>query len=416
MSKKILKNIGELLTCSEKLDNNDLGIIENAALVIENDIIKDYGKNNYILNQYQSEKFEIIDIDSQPVLPGFIDSHTHFVFGGYRDDEFNQRLRGKSYEEIMESGGGIINTVNSTRKASLSKLEKLGIQRLNNMLQNGVTTVEGKSGYGLNLKTEKKQLKVMKNLNKKHPVNIISTFMGAHATPNTFKTSEEYTNYLINKMLPEIAKENLAEFNDVFCDKGAFSIEESRKIMKTAKNLGFKLKIHADEIKNTGAAELASEMKAVSAEHLLKVSNKGIKELVSSEVKPVLLPITAFSLKEEYAPAREMMNMGLEPVIATDFNPGSCYSESIPLLLSLATLYMNMTPEEAIRGLTINAAQALNKEKEVGSIEIGKKADLVILSAPSYTHLTYHIAHNSVKDVVKNGKFVIKNTNFNWRN
>ncbi|MGM0438401.1 MAG: imidazolonepropionase [Bacillota bacterium] len=416
MNKKILKNIGELLTCSENIDNNDLGIIKNAALVIENDIIKDYGKNDYILKQYKSEKYDIIDINSNPVLPGFIDSHTHFVFGGYRDDEFNQRLRGKSYEEIMDSGGGIVNTVNSTRKASFSELVKLGNKRLNNMLQNGVTTVEGKSGYGLNLKTEKKQLKVMKKLNKKHPINIVKTFMGAHATPNSFKNSDEYTDYIVNKMLPEIANENLAEFNDVFCDKGAFSIEESRKIMKTASNLGFKLKIHADEIENTKAAELASEMKAVSAEHLLKVSNKGIKELVKNKVKPVLLPITAFSLKEEYAPARKMIDMGLEPAIATDFNPGSCFSESIPLLLSLATLYMNMTPEEAIRGLTINAAQALNKEKEVGSIEIGKKADLIILSAPSYTHLTYHIAHNSVRDVIKNGKFVITNTNFNGRN
>lgn len=416
MHKKILKNIGELLTCSENIDNNNLGIIKNAALVIENDIIKDYGKNDYILKQYKSEKYEIIDINSKPVLPGFIDSHTHFVFGGYRDDEFNQRLRGKSYEEIMESGGGIVNTVNSTRKASFSKLVKLGNKRLNNMLQNGVTTVEGKSGYGLNLKTEKKQLKVMQDLNKKHPINIVKTFMGAHAMPNSFKTSDEYTDYIVNTVLPEIANKNLAEFNDVFCDKGAFSIEESRKIMKTASNLGFKLKIHADEIENTGAAELASEMKAVSAEHLLKISNKGIEELVKNKVKPVLLPITAFSLKEEYAPARKMIDMGLEPAIATDFNPGSCFSESIPLLLSLATLYMNMTPEEAIRGLTINAAQALNKEKEVGSIEIGKKADLIILSAPSYTHLTYHIAHNSVKRVIKNGKFVITNTNFKGRN
>lgn len=407
MTKKLLKNIGELITCSEKKENNDLGIINNAALIIENNVIKDFGKEEDILKKIDENEYELIDVNSKPVLPGFIDSHTHFVFGGYRDEEFNQRLRGKSYEEIMQSGGGIVNTVNSTRKSSFTKLENLGNKRLNDMLKNGVTTVEGKSGYGLNLETEIKQLKVMKKLNEKHPIDIISTFMGAHATPNSFNSTDEYTKYLIKDMLPKIANENLAVFNDVFCDKGAFSIKQSRKIMKTAHKLGFKLKIHADEIKNTEAAELAAEMKATSAEHLLKVSDKGIEKLVNNNVKPVLLPITAFSLKEKYAPARKMIDMGLKPAVATDFNPGSCFSESIPLLLSLATLYMNMTPEEAIRGITINAAQALGKEAEIGSIEKGKKADLVILSSPSYTHLTYHIAHNSVKSVIKNGKFVL---------
>ena len=407
MTKKLLKNIGELVTCSENKKNDDLGIINNAALIIENNIIKDFGKQDKLLNQIEIENYEIIDVNAKPVLPGFIDSHTHFIFSGYRDDEFNQRLRGKSYEEIMESGGGIVNTVKSTRKASFSKLKKLGNQRLNDMIQNGVTTVEGKSGYGLNLKTEIKQLKVMNQLNKEQSMDIITTFMGAHATPKQFSSTDNYTNYLITEMLPKVANKNLATFNDVFCDKGAFSIIQSKKIMKAAKNLGLDLKIHADEIKNTGAAELAAEMGAVSAEHLLKVSDKGIEKLINNNVKPVLLPITAFSLKEKYAPARKMIDMGLKPAVATDFNPGSCFSESIPLLLSLATLYMNMTPEEAIRGITINAAQALGKEAEIGSIEKGKKADLVILSAPSYTHLTYHIAHNSVKTVIKNGEFIL---------
>ena len=411
MNKKILKNIGELVTCKENNDNNDLGIIKDAALIIENDIIKDYGKNDKILKENNLDEYKIKDMNSKPVLPGFIDSHTHFVFGGYRDDEFNDRLRGKSYEKIMESGGGIVNTVDSTRKAKFTELEKLGKSRLDNMLQNGVTTVEGKSGYGLNLKTEIKQLKVMKKLNRKHPIDIISTFMGAHATPKSFDSSTEYTNYIIDEMLPKVAEENLAVFNDVFCDKKAFSIDESRRIMKAADKLGYQTKIHADEIKNTGAAKLAAEMNAVSAEHLLKVSNNGIKQLKENNVKPVLLPITAFSLKEKYAPARKMIDMGLEPAIATDFNPGSCYSESIPLLLSLATLYMNMTPEEAIRGITINAAQALDKEKTIGSIEKGKKADLVVLSEPSYTHLTYHIAHNSIQSVIKNGEFILNRRN-----
>ena len=407
MNKKLINNIGELITCSKKIDNNDLGIIKNAALIIENDKIKDFGKEKDIIKKIDKKNYEIIDAKAKPVLPGFIDPHTHFVFGGYRDDEFNQRLRGKSYEEIMESGGGIVNTVEATRNASFSELKKLGKKRLDDMLKNGVTTIEGKSGYGLNLKTEIKQLKVMKKLNEEHPLDIISTFMGAHSTPKEFDSTQDYTNYLIEEMLPEIANENLAEFNDVFCDKGAFSIEQSKNIMKKAKDLGFELKIHADEIAAVGAAELAAEMEAVSAEHLLKISDKGIKDLHKKNVKPVLLPITAFSLKADYAPAQKMIENGLNPALATDFNPGSCYSESIPLLLSLSTLYMNMTPEEAIRGITINAAKALNKEKEIGSIEKDKKADLVILSTPSYTHLTYHIAYNCVQNVIKNGKVVL---------
>ncbi|MGM0411543.1 MAG: imidazolonepropionase [Bacillota bacterium] len=404
--KKIIKNIGELIRCPKDKSNNDLGLIKNAALVIENDTIKRYGKEKNILKELDIEEYDVIDANSKPVLPGFIDPHTHFIFAGYRDDEFNQRLRGKSYEEIMESGGGIINSVQATRKASFSELEKLGKERLDNFLENGVTTVEGKSGYGLDLKTELKQLEVMNSLNNKHPLDIVITFMGAHSTPKEFESTENYTDYLVNEMLKKVAKKNLAEFNDVFCDKGAFSIKESKRIMKNAKDLGFKLKIHADEIEGIGAAELAAEMEAVSAEHLLKISNEGIKRMYNKNVIPVLLPITAFSLKANYAPAKKMINHGLEPALATDFNPGSCYSESIPLLLSLATLYMKMTPEEAIRGITINAAKALDKEEEIGSIEIGKKADLVFLSTPSYTHLTYHIAHNNVDKVMKKGKFI----------
>ncbi len=407
MNNKLINNIGELITCSENLANDDLGIIKNAALIIENDKIKDFGKERDIIKKIDKKNYKIIDAKAKPVLPGFIDPHTHFVFGGYRDNEFNQRLRGKSYEEIMESGGGIINTVEATRNDSFSELKNLGKNRLDDMLKNGVTTIEGKSGYGLNLKTEIKQLKVMKKLNEEHPLDIISTFMGAHSTPKEYDSTQDYTTYLINEMLPEIANEKLAEFNDVFCDKGAFSVEQSKNIMKKAKDLGFELKIHADEIDAVGAAELAAEMEAVSAEHLLKISDKGIKDLYKKNVKPVLLPITAFSLKVDYAPARKMIENGLKPALATDFNPGSCYSESIPLLLSLSTLYMNMTPEEAIRGITINAAKALNKENDIGSIEKDKKADLVILSTPSYTHLTYHIAYNCVQNVIKNGKVVL---------
>ena len=309
----------------------------------------------------------------------------------------------------MERGGGIINTVKSTRETSFEKLKELGSKRLDNMLKYGVTTIEGKSGYGLDFETELKQLEVMKKLNEEHIIDVALTFMGAHATPAEYNTTNEYVENILTNMLPRIAQKDIAEFCDIFCDKGAFNIEQSRKILKKAKDLGFKLKIHADEIESLGAAELSADMKAISAEHLLKVSDEGIKKLKNQNVIPVLLPITAFSLKSNYAPARKMIERGLEPALATDFNPGSSFSNSIPLLLSLATLYMEMTTAEAIRGITINAARAINRQDKIGSIEKGKKADLIFLSTPSYTHLSYHIAHNCVGKVMKNGELVYEN-------
>lgn len=408
MTQKIINNIGELLTCPADGNKDDLGLIKNAALIIEDDIIKDFGPKDDLLAEVTLENYELIDAKNKPVLPGFIDPHTHFIFGGYRDKEFNWRLQGISYEEIMERGGGIVNTVEPTRKTSLSDLKKLGINRLNNMLEYGVTTVEGKSGYGLNLDTELKQLKVMKEINDEHPLDIALTFMGAHATPQEYSSTTDYVDHILTTMLPEVAEANIAEFCDIFCDKGAFTIEQSRKILKKAKKLGFQLKIHADEIASIGGAELAAEVGAISAEHLLKISDRGIEKLAKNKVIPVLLPITAFSLKSNYAPARKMIDNNLEPALATDFNPGSCFSESIPLLLSLATLYMGMTPEEAVRGITINAARAINREDKIGSIKKGKKADLVLLSTPSYTHLTYHIGHNCIDSVIKNGELVFE--------
>jgi imidazolonepropionase len=275
------------------------------------------------------------------------------------------------------------------------------------MLKFGVTTVEGKTGYGLNLESEIKQLKVMKKLKKEHPIDLAITFMGAHAIPDEFENNpDKYVDLVVNKMLPAITKEGGAEFCDIFCDQGAFTIDQSRNILQEAKNLGFKIKLHADEIAAIGAAELAAELSAISADHLLKVSDKGLEKMAENNVIPVLLPMTAFSLKEDYAPARKMIEMGLSVALATDFNPGSCFSESIPLLLSLSTLYMGLKPTEAIRGLTINAAAALNRENEIGSIEAGKKGDIIILNAPSYTHLTYHFGVNSVQTVIKEGEII----------
>ena len=404
----IIKNIGELVTCPKDGAADELGIIEDAGILIKNGKIEYVGKSNELPTTQISDNTEIIDANGKPVLPGFIDPHTHFVFGGYRDDEFSWRLQGVPYEEIMARGGGIVNTVEDTRDSSFQRLKELGQKRLNSMLQFGVTTVEGKTGYGLDLETELKQLKVMKKLNEEHSLDIVMTFMGAHAFPKKYKDNQEqYVDIVIEDMLPAIKDEGGAEFCDIFCDKGAFTIDQSRKVLQKARELGFKLKIHADEIAPVGAAELAAELNTTSAEHLLKASDEGLKAMADNNIIPVLLPITAFSLKDDYAPARKMIDMGLPVALATDFNPGSCFSESIPLLLTLSTLYMGLKPAEVIRGLTINAAAALNKESEIGSIEVGKKADMVILDSPSYTHLTYHLGVNCVDTVIKNGDVIL---------
>jgi imidazolonepropionase len=407
MNTTLIKNIGQLITCPENGSGDELGLITEAAVFIEDGIIKFAGKAADLPSQDIPNTAKVIDAEGKPVLPGFIDPHTHFIFGGYRDDEFNWRLQGVPYSEIMGRGGGIVNTVENTRNTSFSKLEETGKERLNSMLKFGVTTVEGKTGYGLNLESEIKQLKVMKKLKKEHPIDLAITFMGAHAIPDEFENNpDKYVDLVVNKMLPAITKEGGAEFCDIFCDQGAFTIDQSRNILQEAKNLGFKIKLHADEIAAIGASELAAELSAISADHLLKVSDKGLEKMAENNVIPVLLPMTAFSLKEDYAPARKMIEMGLSVALATDFNPGSCFSESIPLLLSLSTLYMGLKPTEAIRGLTINAAAALNRENEIGSIEAGKKGDIIILNAPSYTHLTYHFGVNSVQTVIKEGEII----------
>lgn len=415
MSKLIIKNAKELVTCQgqapkTKAEMNNLGIIEDGSLVIEDGIITKVGKTEEILAGVEAKKYEIIDAAGKSVLPGFVDSHTHLVFGGDRAEEFNWRLKGVPYTEIMERGGGIVNTVEATRKTGKKELKKASLKRLNSMLSFGVTTVEAKSGYGLDLETELKQLQIADELNQEHPADIVSTFMGAHEIPKEYKGDKAgFIDYLIDEVMPVVVEKTEAEFCDVFCDKGIFTTAEAEKILKKGQDLGLKSKIHADEIAQIGGAELAAEIGAVSADHLLKASDQGIKKMAANGVVGTLLPITAFSLKEEYARGRFMIDNGLPVAIATDFNPGSCYSESIPLLFALATLYMELTVEEAVSALTINGAAALNKSEEVGSLEVGKKGDLIILDAPSYQHLSYHIGVNIVETVVKNGKIVKKN-------
>ena len=408
----VIKNASQLVTCSgfeakRGKDMSDLQIINDGAAVIEQGIIRAVGKTGEIIPEFDESRFSVIDARGKAVLPGLVDSHTHFVFGGYRAEEFSWRLRGDSYMQILERGGGILNTVLATRESKKDELIETGKKRLDSMLSFGVTTVEGKSGYGLDHDTELKQLEVMADLDNGHPIDIVRTFLGAHAVTKDYKGREDtYIDYLLDRVMSEVAERKLAEFCDVFCEKNVFSVEQARRLLSRAKEMGFKLKIHADEIVQLGGAELAAELDAVSADHLLQASDKGIHDMAEKGVVATLLPGTAFSLREPYARGRYMIDNNCAVALATDLNPGSCFSESIPLIFALATLYMNITTEEAITALTINGAAALNREDAIGSIDVGKKGDVAILEFPSYEYIPYHIGVSAVEKVVKDGNLV----------
>ena len=409
----IIKNASQLVTCSgfrakRRKAVSELHVIEDGAVVIEDGTITAVGKTTDILSDSIDEtKHHVIDAEGKAVLPGFVDSHTHFVFGGYRAEEYSWRLSGVSYMDIMKRGGGILSTVKATREASKEELIASGMDRLNSMLSFGVTTVEGKSGYGLDHDTELKQLEVMELLDQEQPVDIVRTFLGAHAIPTEYKGKEDaFIDFLIHDVLPEVADRRLAEFCDIFCEQNVFSVDQSRRLLSKAKEMGLKLKLHADEIVRLGGAELAAELNAVSADHLLQASDQGIQALAESHVVATLLPGTAFSLKEPYARARYMIDHGCAVALATDFNPGSCFTESIPLLMALATIYMKLTTEEVVSALTINGAAALDRADTIGSIDEGKKGDLIILEYPSYPFLSYHIGVSSVEKTIKKGNLV----------
>ena len=418
----LIQNASELVTCSGfkakcGKEMSDLHIIENGAVFIKDATIQVVGTTEQVLKQAEDTNCSIIDAAGKAVLPGFVDSHTHFVFGGYRAEEFSWRLRGDSYMEIMQRGGGIVNTVSATRKASREELATVGLKRLDSMLSFGVTTVEGKSGYGLDRDTEIKQLEVMQELDRSHAVDVVPTFLGAHAVPPEYKGREdEFIDYMITEVMPRVVERNLAEFCDIFCEKNVFSIAQSRKLLQNALELGFKLKIHADEIVQLGGAELGAELGAVSADHLLQASDKGIDDLASEGVVATLLPGTAYSLKEPYARARDMIDRDCAVALATDFNPGSCFTESIPLIASLATLHMNIKIEEVITALTINGAAAVDRAATIGSIDVGKQADIVILEFPSYKFIPYHIGVSTVEKVIKKGRVAFdKLTHYNCK-
>ncbi len=381
-------------------------VLDDATIEVTDGLITYVGPNRGEKRDGYYQHYWHYNARGRCVLPGFVDSHTHLVFDGERAEEFGRRLRGESYMSIMQSGGGIVSTVKATRTSSHIRLRNRAEDLLKQMSQMGVTTVEAKSGYGLDKETELLQLKVIRCLDndERKRVDIIPTFLGAHAVPEEYRgRTDDYVDFLIREVMPAVRAQHLAEFCDVFCEEGVFSIEQSRRLLTAARDMGFCLKLHADEIVSFGGAELAAELGAVSADHLLHASDEGIRRMAESDVVATLLPLTAFALHEPYAPARQMIDAGCAVALATDLNPGSCFSGSIPLTFALACIYMHLSIEEAITALTLNGAAALGRADRIGSIEPGKQGDLVVLNTNNYHFLTYYIGMNCVQATIKGG-------------
>ncbi len=406
----------QLVTCrgqipKRKSSLQDVGVIENGCIASNQGKIVFIGNEKKFNEEVRLEENGIrIDGKGLVGLPGFVDSHTHLPFAGTREQEFVLRLKGYTYQQLAEKGLGIQTTVKATRQASKEDLVSLCLSRLDRMLLHGSTTVEGKSGYGLNLEDEVKQLEALQKADGLHPIDIVSTFMGAHEVPQEFKsTKSEYIDLLINQILPRVKEKNLAEFFDVFCEEGVYSIDETRKLVRAAKEAGFKVKIHADEFSPLGGAQLAAEEGASSADHLINITDEGIQKLANSQTVATLLPAVSFFLMlEKKAPVRKLIEGGAIVALATDFNPGSSMTESMLFVLQLAVFTMKMSIEEAINASTANAAYALSRNEDVGSLDLNKKMDLVLCEAPNYPSIVYHLGINPIKHVVKNGQLVIK--------
>jgi imidazolonepropionase len=380
-------------------------VIRDGAIVLRDDQIDWVGPTSQLPAELKGQ--EMIDASGKTVLPGFIDSHTHLVFAGTREHEFEQRLAGRTYQEIAAQGGGINATVLRVREASKEELKRLARRRLERLLSFGVTTVEVKSGYGLSLADELKCLEVIAALKAEGPLELVPTFLGAHAVPPEFRDNREgYNRRLIDEMLPEVRRRRLAEFCDVFCETGVFTVSESEQILGRARDLGLRLKLHADELSASGGAELAARLGAVSADHLLRISDAGIEALAEAGTIATLLPGTAFFLGLSYAPARKLIDRGVPVALATDCNPGTCPTENLPLVGAMACTQMGMLPEEVVTALTLNAAAAVGGADRLGSLEVGKQADLVICDVPNYTQLFYHFGVNHVWRVIKRGRVV----------
>lgn len=413
----LLINAGQLVTVAGNSDHpkrgdelSEIAVITDGAVAARDGVIAAVGTTSELQDRVELEEDAVvIDAQGKVVLPGLVDPHTHVVFAGSREHELEMKIQGMPYLEILARGGGILDTVRSTREASCEDLVRTAAKYLDEMLAQGTTTAEAKSGYGLTLKDELKMLEAIRVLQETQPVDLVPTFLGAHAIPEEYKDDPDgFVDLVIQEMLPAISPLGLARFCDVFCEEGVFSVEQTRRILLEAKRLGFELKIHADEMVTLGGAELAAELGATSADHLMMISDQGIEMLAASETIAVLLPATTFCVMgERYAPARKMIEKGAAVALSSDFNPGSSPVNSLQIVMGIACRQLKMAPAEVISAVTINAAHAIGCASSVGSIEEGKRADLVIFDAQDYRYLMYRFGTNLVDKVVKSGRIVV---------
>lgn len=406
----LLTNIRQLVTVrsggaafKRGHEMSDLGVIENASVLVEDGFIRWIGTARDFSNTLDADA-DTLDCSTYVALPGFVDSHTHALFAGSRELEFAMRSEGKTYQEIAAQGGGILSSVQATRAATKKELKKSTSRRLDSMMMHGTMTVEIKSGYGLSEDAEIKMLEATTELANEHFMTIRSTFLGAHALPPEFREKRsEYITLLCERMMPYIAKRKLAQFCDVFCEAGYFTLGESRHILEEARKHGMGLKLHSDEFTSLGGTQLAAELGATSVDHLEHVSDEAIQALASGKTIAVVLPGVSFFLRNPYAPVRKLIDAGVPVAIASDFNPGSCMSYSMPLMMTIACTQMSMTPEEAITASTLNGAAALGLSDYYGSIERGKRADIVLFDVPNYRYLLYHFGTNHAAKIIKHG-------------
>jgi len=395
-----LKNIGILSTYNSVSGSFDS--LKNCTIDIENEIVIGIGKNNY-------NGDSIIDCNQKLVTPGFVDAHTHPVFKNGREKEFTQRISGKSYEEISESGGGINSSIIGVREISETELLDIVINRMDEFLSLGTTTIEAKTGYGLDTESELKSLRVLDHVHNNHKIDIFPTFLGAHSVPDEFNgDANAYVDLLCNEMIPAVSEQGIAKFCDVFCEVGYFDLLQSSKVLKTAIKYNLVPRIHTDEFSNIGGSKLASEVKAISADHLMEISDEDINFLSNSDTIAILLPGTTFFLgKEKYAPARKLIDRGVHIAVASDFNPGSCHIKSMPFIIGLSCIYLGLSIEEALKAATWSGACAINEQERIGSIEVGKQADLIIWDLDTIEQIPYNLTSTPIRNVIKAGEPLI---------
>ena len=412
--KLLIENAKQIVTCrtggrrfNSGKHQSQVGLVKNSSIYIENGIIKWIGKK--LPSYIKKSSVQKINARNKIIFPGFVDSHTHLVFAGDRSGEFAMRMEGRTYEEIAKAGGGIVNTVSAVRKTSKAELKALAKERIWSSISFGVTTIEAKSGYGLDTKNEIKMLEVIRELDKEMPIDVYATFLGAHAFPKDI-SCKDYVDMILYEMIPMIAKRKLASFIDAFCEKNYYTPKETGKIFEQGVKFGLVPKLHTNQFHSVGGIETAVKHRAISVDHLEVMTPKEINLLKGKNTVACVLPGVSYFLNIPYAPVRKLIDKNIPVAIATDFNPGSCMTENIQLVMSLAAQNMNMSVNEIINAVTVNAAASLGISDRTGSIEPGKQADLLIFDMPSYEHLIYHFGSNMMESVIKNGELILVNT------